>query len=52
MKTITVKCGICQKTLLVAQGTELTNDDANVYQQSTSCDADMQANIVSVLTEE
>ena len=37
---ITVKCNICNTQLVQAQGPNLSQNDANTYQQSCSCNID------------
>lgn len=49
---IIVTCAVCDTQLLVAEGPQLKQSDADMYQQNTSCNTDGQANIQAVLSED
>ena len=52
MTKITVTCEICNTILVTAEGPNLTQIDADNYQQTVSCDTDGQTSISAILTEE
>lgn len=52
MNTITVTCGVCETILVTAEGSSLSQADANNYGQSTACNTDGQVDIQVVFTQD